>query len=182
MAFAGGPKPAGLWAVSLFPPQAGLVIYWVVLGSRPRCGRAAHCFLPVRPPAHCVAARARVGPQEAAAGSPGGVAGSSGGHTFAMGDRRAGRCPPRSVKPGRTYIEMKCRATSSRTAAGSSGPVALGGRGAATRSLGVARVIVRSNRPKRRHPGPAAEAPSTPNQTGSPCQRRCRHAEPGNAG
>jgi NADP-dependent 3-hydroxy acid dehydrogenase YdfG len=27
-----------------------------------------------------------------------------------------------------------------------------------------------------------AEAPSTPYQTGSPCQRRCRHAKPGNAG
>jgi len=30
--------------------------------------------------------------------------------------------------------------------------------------------------------GPAAEAPSLPNQAGSPCQRRCRHSKPGNAG
>src|SRR5271169_466162 len=45
---------------------------------------------------------------------------------------------------------MTCRAKSRRAAVGSSGPVVLGGGVPATRSLGVARVIVRSNRPKRR--------------------------------
>jgi hypothetical protein len=90
----------------------------------------------------------------------------------AIGRLRFGGVPfpgSQCLRTGRTYVEMKCRAASGRTAAGSSGSVLLGGGGAATGSLGVARVIVRSNRPKHRHFGPAAEAPSTPNQTGSPC-------------
>ncbi len=62
MAFAGGPKPAGLRAVSLFPLRAGLFTYLVIPGSRPRPGRAADCSFPR--PADCTL-RWRLEPERA---------------------------------------------------------------------------------------------------------------------